>query len=287
MLFKDLPAKLKEYLSRLMQALKELKGLPHFWKYIFLAFVSTLFFIVITFPYDRMISRQIHQYEGKAFRTASVKDIKFSLLGDTVIDDAYVVLNNSDEIELKNSIISLNKNPWRLLYKKNVITDFQIKGFKYLSPKFEATVNLNGNVDIITGNKGPFPFEGWVKVLISSGILKLNEITFHGPLGPMTLEIGTIQVSAVNCDLDFASGIISISRFEVTGDDLSGSVTGNIKPEKFLPASSVNLTININPDSDVLSEYRDIVQPLVKNNTLTLYMKGTVRKPDIRLSPGN
>lgn len=287
MQFKNLPAKLKEYLLRLMQALKGLKGLPHFWKYIFLAFFSTLFFIVITFPYDRMISRQLHQYEGKAFRTASVKDIKFSLFGNTVIDDVYIVLNNSDEIELKNSIISLNKNPWRLLYKKNVQTDFQIRGLKYLSPKFDATVNLNGNADIIIGNKGPLPLEGWIKILISSGILKLNDITFNGPLGPMTFKIGTVQVSAVNCDLDLAAGVVNISRFEVTGDDLAGTVTGNIKPGNFLPSSSLNLTININPDSAVLSEYRDIVQPLMKNNILTFYVKGTLGKPDIRFSPGD
>lgn len=287
MQFKDLPAKLKEQLSKLLQALKGLKGLPHFWKYIFLAVFSTLLFIAITFPYDRIISRQLHQYEGKAFRTASVNDIKFSFLGNTLIENVYVVLNNNDEIELKNSIISLNKNPWKLLYKKNIVTDFQIRGFKYLSSKFDATVNLNGNADVVIMNKGPLPIEGWMKILISNAVLKLNEITFQGPLGPMTLKIGTVLISAVNCDLDLASGIVNISRFEVTGDDLSGSVSGNIKPENFLPASSLNLTVNVSPDSAVLSEYKNIVQSFVKNDNLTFYVKGTIEKPNIGLTPGD
>lgn len=287
MQLKDLPAKLRELLSQFMQAIKGLKELPHFWKYIFLAFFSTLLFIVITFPYDSLITRQLHQYEGKAFRTASIKDIKFSFFGNTVLDDVYFVLNNNDEIELKNLIIAINKNPWKLFYKKNIVTDFQIRGFKYLSSKFDAAVNFNGNADLIISNKGALPVEGWIKLLISNAVLKLNEVTFQGPLGPMTLKIGTIQISAVNCDLDMASGVINISRFEVTGDDLSGSVSGNIKPENFLPGSSLNLTVNVNPDSAVLSEYKNIVQSLVKNNTLTFYVKGTFAKPNIGLTPGD
>ncbi len=287
MQLKDLPAKLKEFLSRFVQAVRGLKELPHFWKYILLAFVSTLLFIVITFPYGSLISRQLHQYEGKAFRTASVKDIKFSFFGNTILDDVYFVLNNSDEVELKNSIIAINKNPWRLLYKKNIITDFQIRGFKYLSSTFDAAMNCNGNFDLVIGNKGALPVEGWIKLLISNAVLRLNEITFQGPIGPMTLKIGTIQISAINSDLDMASGVINFSRFEVTGDDLSGSVSGNIKLENFLQGSSLNLTVNVNPDSAVLYEYRNIVQSFVKNNTLTFYVKGTVGKPNIGLTPGD
>jgi hypothetical protein len=286
MQFQDFPVKIKKYTSLLYQGLKNIVKIPHFWKYFIIAVFSTLLFVIITFPYDIIIMKKLHNYEGKAFRTISVKDIEFSLFKDIVINDAYIVLNNGDEIEFKNSAISLNKNPWKLLYKKNIVTDFQVRGLKYLSPKFDSTINLNGNADFFINNSGPLPVVGNLKLLISSGIVRLNEITFQGPLGPMSLKIGTIQLSAVNCDFEFISGSININRFELTGDDLSGTVTGNIKPGSFLPASSVNLTINLNPDSGILSEYRDMILPMVKNDTLTLYISGTLGKPDIRLSPG-
>lgn len=286
MQFQDFPVKIKKYLSLFLQGIKNTTNLPHFWKYFFTAVISTVIFVIITFPYDIIIMKELNKFEGKAFRTISVKDLEFSLFNDIVIDDAYIVLNNSDEIEFKNSIIALSKNPWKLFRKKNVTTDFQIKGLKYISSKFESTVNLNGNADIVLSNSGPIPSEGNLKLLVSSGIVKLNEISFQGPLGPMSLKIGSIQVSAVNCELEFISGSININRLEITGDDLSGSVSGSVKPGNFLPATSLNLTVNINPDSLVLSEYKDMIMPMVKNDYLTVYIRGTLGKPDFRLSPG-
>ena len=286
MQFQDFPVKIKKYISRFFQAVNSTTKLPHFWKYFIISIISIILFVIITFPYDIIIMKQLNNFEGKALRTISVKDIKFSIFNDILVNDAYIVLNNSDEIEFKNSAVALNKNPWTLFYKKNVITDFRINGLKYLSPKFDSTINLNGNADLILKNSGPVPAEGNVKLLISSGVIRLNEITFQGPIGPMSLKIGTIQLSAVNCDFEFISGSININRFEVTGDDLSGTVTGNIKPGSFLPASSINLTINLNPDSGILSGYKDMILPMVKNDTLTLYIRGTLGKLDIRLSPG-
>lgn len=278
--------KLKETIIKVFKALRGILTLPHAGKYLLLSFFMTLLFIIFTFPYDRIISQQLHMYEGNAFRSISVRDIEFSILGNSNIGNTFIILNNNDEINLLNAIISINKNPYRLLFKKNLLTDFEFNGFNYSSPKFKTNINFNGNADVTVNPASPLPLNGFIKILVSSGIININELTFQGPLGPMTVKPDAVNISAINCHLEFLNGLVNIQRLDITGDDLSGSVSGNIRVAQFLPSSSINLTININPDSAVLNTYRDLLLPLVKNDSITFYLRGTLGKPDIRLSPG-
>ncbi len=281
-----LPVKIKYFFSNFINTIRGIFSLPHAGKYFILSLILTLLFIVVTFPFDKIISRQLHQYEGKGLRTISVQDIKFRIFGESGVGTTYIVLNNNDEIRLQKGVIALSKNPYRLLYKKNFLSDFEFNGFTYSSAKFNSTLNLNGNADVILNPASSLPLSGIIKILVSSGAVNFNELTFQGPLGPMTIKVETINISAINCHLEFINDSINIQRFDLTGDDLSGSVTGNIRIAQFLPSSSINLTINVDPDSAVLNNYRDLVLPLVKNNSLTLFLKGTLGKPDVRLSPG-
>lgn len=278
--------KIKESLKVVFQSIRGIITLPHAGKYLLLSLVFTLIFIIITFPFDRIISQQLHQYEGKAFRTISVRDINFSFFGNSGIGNAYLVLNNNDEINLRNAIFAFNKNPYRLFYKKNILTDFAFNGFNYSSSQFKANLNFNGNADITSNTASPLPLNGFIKILVSSGAISFNELKFQGPLGPMTIKLDTVNISAINCHLEFANGSVNIQRFDLTGDDLAGSVSGNIRIAQFLPSSAINLTININPDSTVLNSYRDLLLPLVRNDSIALYLRGTLGKPDLRLSPG-
>jgi hypothetical protein len=286
MKFNGLPVKIKHFFSTVVKKFRGIFNLPHAGKYFILSIILTIIFIIITFPFDKIISKQLHQYEGKGLRTISVQDIKFTIFGESSIGRTFIVLNNNDEVHLQNGVIALNKNPYRLLYKKNILSDFELNGLKYSSASFNSNINLNGNADVILNPASPLPLSGIIKILVSSGAVNFNELTFQGPLGPMTLKVETINIGAINCHLEFINDAVNIKRFDLTGDDLSGSVTGSIRIAPFLPSSAINLTINIDPDSAVLNNYRDLVIPLVKNNSLTLFLSGTLRKPDVRLSPG-
>jgi len=280
------PVKIKYFFSTVLKTLRGIFSLPHAGKYFILSLILTLMFIIITFPLDKIISKQLHQYEGKSLRTISVQDIKFRIFGEAGVGRTYIVLNNNDEVHLQKGVIALNKNPYRLLYKKNILSDFELNGLKYSSSRFNSTLSLNGNADVTLNPASPLPLKGIIKILVSSGVVNFNELTFQGPLGPMTIKVDTINISAINCHLEFINDAVNIQRFDLTGDDLSGSVSGNIRIASFLPSSTLNLTININPDSAVLNNYRDLVLPLVRNNSVTLFLRGTLGKPDVRLSPG-
>lgn len=285
MKFNGLPVKIKYFFSNVLKTLRGIFSLPHAGKYFILSIILTIIFIIITFPLDKIISKQLHQYEGKGLRTISVQDIKFSIFGESGVGRTFIVLNNNDEVHLQNGVIALNRNPYRLLYKKNILSDFELNGLKYSSARFKSNINLNGNADVILNPASHLPLSGIIKILVSSGAVNFNELTFQGPLGPMTLKVDTINIGAINCHLEFINDSINIQRFDLTGDDLSGSVTGNIRIAPFFPSSTINLTININPDSAALNNYRDMVLPLVRNDSVTLFLRGTLGKPDVRLSP--
>jgi len=273
----NLPAKLKEFF-------KILYALPHSGKYFLLSVFLFIFFLIGTFPYDFLIKKKIYGLEGKLFRSIDISGFDFSIFGETYFDNLIIVLNSNNEITCKKSILSVALNPVTLLIKNKLKSDFQFDALKYSSKDLELMSNINGNVDLTLDKQTNIPKDGPIRIILSDTILKLNDLKIPGPMGPLPLKIESINILSGNIDSIITNGTIKINTFKLTGSDISCDITGFLELSNIINNSKIDLTINIDSESAVLDQYKDILTSFIKNNILSLRIKGTIAKPELTLN---
>ncbi len=276
-LIKNFPLKVKQFL-------KTIYDLPHSGKYILLSIFLLIFFLIITFPYDFLIKKKIYALEGKSFRSIDINNFDFSIFGETYIDNLAIILNNSNEISCKNSILNIALNPVTLFMNNELKSDFQFDSLKYVSKDFEILFNLNGNVDIIFDKQNGQPKNGPIKIIMSDSVIKLNNISIPGPMGPLPLKIESVNIESGNIDAMITNSTLKINTFKLTGSDISCDITGLIELSNISNNSRLDLIISIDSESAVLDQYKDILTSFIKNNILSLRVKGTFAKPELTIN---
>jgi len=270
----ELPSKLKIFI-------KTIYDLPHSGKYMLLSLFLFIFFLIISFPYDYIIKKNIYGLEGKSFRSIEISGFDFSLFSETYFDNINIVLNSGDEISCKNSIVNIALNPFTLFIKKKLKSDFQFDSLKYTGKEFELIFNINGNIDITLDKQTGLPKDGPVKIILSDSFINLNSINIPGPMGPLPLKVESVNIQSGNIDALIINGTVKINTFKLTGNDISCDVSGNIELNN---NSKLDLTINIDSESAFLDQYKDILNSFIKNNILSLKIKGTLSKPELTLN---
>ena len=81
-----------------------------------------------------------------------------------------------------------------------------------------------------------------------------------------------------------SNGILKFNTFKLTGNDIACDISGTMD---ILNTSRLDLTVNIDSESSVLDQYKDILTPFIKNNVLSLKIKGSTSNPEFALNmPG-
>lgn len=275
--FKSLPA-------RLSQVLKTIYSLPHSGKYLIVSLVFLILFLIITFPYDYLIRKKIYSLEGKSFRSIDISGFDFGIFSETYLDNLNLVLNDNDEINCKNAILNISLNPVTLLIKNKIKSDFQFDSLTYTGKNFEFIFNVNGNIDLVIDKKNNLPDHGIIKIILSDSLVKPKVLSIPGPMGPLSLNIESINIQSGNIDASIANKILKINVFKLTGSDIACDITGTVELSNSTNNSKLNLTVNIDPESAVLDQYKDILTPFIKNNMLSLRINGTFSRPELSLS---
>lgn len=273
-IIKNLPAKVK-------YTIKTVYDLPHAGKYMALSVLLLFLFLIITFPYDSIITKKIYSMEGKSFRTIEMGGFDFSIFGETYIDKLAVVLNNGNEITCKNAIVNLSVNPLTLIVNRRIKSDFQFDSLKYAGKDTELQFNVNGNVDIKLDEKTGLPGEGPVRIILSDSNLIFRDLSIPGPMGPLPLNIESVNIQSGNIDSIISNGVLRFNTFKLTGNDISCDITGTID---LANNSRLDLLVNIDSESAVLDQYKDVLASLIKNNVLTFRIRGNVSKPELTIS---
>jgi len=272
-----LPSKIKHHF-------KTIYSLPHSGKYFSLTLLFFIFFLIVTFPFDFLIKKKIYEQEGKLFRSVDISGFDFSVLGETYFDNLVIVLNNSNEVSCKNSILNIALNPVTLFMKNKIKSDFQFDSLKYTAKDFELLFNLNGNVDLTLDKQSSLPQNGYIKIIVSDSIVKLNSLSIPGPMGPLNLKIESINIQSGNIDTSVTNGIIRFNTFKLTGNDISCDISGTIELSNITNNSKLDIRINLDSESLILDQYRDILASFIKDNILTLKIKGTLGRPELSLN---
>lgn len=270
----DLPSKIKQVTGTIY-------NLPHSGKYLLLSLVLLILFLIMSFPYDFLIKKKIYGLEGKSFRSIEFSGFDFSIFSETYIDNLIIVLNNSNEITCKNAIVNLTLNPVTLFINNKLKSDFQFDSLKYSGKDFELIFNVNGNMNLTLDKQTSIPKDGPVKIIISDSNIKLNNISIPGPMGPLPLKIESVNIQSGNIDSVITNGILKFNSFKLTGSDISCDITGSIE---LTNNSRIDLIVNIDSESAVLDQYKDVLASFIKNNILSLRIKGTLAKPELAIN---
>lgn len=271
---KNLPGRIKQF-GRIIY------DLPHSGKYFILSVVLLLLFLVMTFPYDFLIKKKIYSLEGKTFRSIEMSGFDFSIFSETYIDNLIIVLNNNNEVTCKNAIINLTLNPVTLFVNNKLKSDFQFDSLKYTGKDVELLFNINGNMDLILDKQSGLPKDGPIKIIISDSIIKPGEINIPARMGPLPLKIDSINIQSGNIDSIMTNGTLKFNTFKLTGSDLTCDISGQIE---LTGNSRMDLVVNIDSESALLEQYNDLLASVIKNNMLSLRIKGTLSKPEVTLN---
>lgn len=284
MRYRELIIKIKLFFLKLFSYIKIVRRLPHSGKYTVLAIILIIIFSVITFPYDYLIKKKLFDYEGKSFRTISLKSLEFSILSESSAENIEIVLNNGHELFFKNILINPSVNPYRLFITKRLLADFQFDNFRFTSPDAEIIMNLNGNIDIIPDQIKKIPGSGEIKLILEECKIRLKEISIPGPMGPFPLKLETVNIENGIAEIDIVNGVARIRNLKLSGTDLNCSITGTIEMAERSDNSKLDLNINIDPESAALEQYKDMINIMVNNNSLVLAVRGTLGRPDVKIA---
>jgi hypothetical protein len=218
--------------------------------------------------------------EGKSFRSVDIEKFDFSVIGETYIDNINIVLNTGNEVYCKNTILNIALNPVTLFINNKIKSDFQFDSLRYVMKDFDFMLNVNGNIDITLNKQNNLPQNGLIKIILSDSIVKLTDVSIPGPMGPLPLKIESISIQSGNIDSVITNGVMKFSAFKLTGNDLNCEITGTVD---LLNDSKIDLTVNIDSDSAVLDQYKDLLTSLIRNNVLALRITGNLAKPELKI----
>jgi hypothetical protein len=281
---KSIVSSIKLLPSKIKELLKTIYNLPHSGKYFLLSILFFVIFFILTFPYDFLIKKKIYEYEGKAFRSIDIPGFDFSIFNETYLDNLNIVFNNGNELSCKTAILNIALNPVTLFLKNKLKSDFQFDSLKYITKDIEALINVNGNIDLTVDKQSSLPQQGSVKIILSDSVIKINNLNIPGPMGPMNLKIESINIQSGNLDSKITNGTISLNVFKLSGNDLSCEISGSIELSNITNNSKLDITVNLDSESSIIDQYRDLLGAYIKDNTLTLKIKGTLGRPELALN---
>jgi hypothetical protein len=281
---KSIVSSIKLLPSKIKELLKTIYNLPHSGKYFLLSILFFVIFFILTFPYDFLIKKKIYEYEGKAFRSIDIPGFDFSIFNETYLDNLNIVFNNGNELSCKTAILNIALNPVTLFLKNKLKSDFQFDSLKYITKDIEALINVNGNIELTVDKQSSLPQQGSVKIILSDSVIKINNLNIPGPMGPMNLKIESINIQSGNLDSKITNGTISLNVFKLSGNDLSCEISGSIELSNITNNSKLDITVNLDSESSIIDQYRDLLGAYIKDNTLTLKIKGTLGRPELALN---
>ena len=267
---------IKQIPKKIWQGLKTVYAQPHSKKYLLLSLFLIMIFLFLTFPYDLLILKKIYDQEGRSFKSIDLPVFEFSIIGDTVIKNPIIMLNNGNEITCKEATIS-TPNPISFLLNNKIESNFTLTLLKYALKDSEVIIDLNGGrVELSLDKQTNMPTNGSFKTEAINIVMKSFSIPISTQMGLVSLKKDLrIITSKEGIECIISNGTLRIDKFELTGDIIA-KISGSIG----LVNKKFDLTIVIDADTKELDPYRDLLTKYIINDSLTIKIGGTIDKPE-------
>ncbi|MDY6934356.1 MAG: type II secretion system protein GspN [Spirochaetota bacterium] len=271
---RDLEKRIIEIVKRIGLALKEALSLPYAKHYIIISILMTLFFIILTFPFDILIRNKLQEIEGSVGKGLYVGNVNFSIIDNTNIDNMTIILNDGTEINLKDIGLDLSLNPYTTLINKILKGNIVIRNIGYDAKKISLTGALKSDFHMKFNNFSDYPSRG--KLIVKIEGLSVKGFTIKG------FDIPPVKFTSVIAEMNIMNKRINIKDLVFSGQDLRGNIKGAITFSKFIKYSKIDLDIQIDSNSTLLDNYKILLGEMLNSeNKLIISIKGTISNPKI------
>lgn len=270
---KSLNINLNLSFNKLKDIIKDILSHEYFWQYFILSIILTVVFTVFTFPYEIILQNYIKNIEKVTRKRINIENLDINILSASTIDSVTIDIDPKSNIKLTKIDFDFPVNPFNLLFTKKFDGKLNIQNFNYSSNDFNFKCKvqtiyffqlLNSN-STITGNT----------------ILSLNNISIHG-ISIQGFTIPDLIISTIKSEIDIEkNSLLKIKYIIFSGNDIKGSCNGIISLSKNFKNSTINLEISIDHNSNIVQEYKLLLEPIFKDLSKDLKFKlmGTIGNP--------
>ena len=143
---------------------------------------------------------------------------------------------------------------------------FELSVIKHFSKKLDELSGIvNGDVDVTYIKKQPERSDGEINLLIENGQIPLNIPSF---------PIAAIPFSKFELKAKMDNGLLKISKADLSGNDVSGNMRGDMKMGSSIEASTLNFIISLK----LSQTYKAFLGPS-GNENVKVVIGGTLSSP--------
>ncbi|HPJ36817.1 MAG TPA: type II secretion system protein GspN [Spirochaetota bacterium] len=268
---------IQQYYKNFKAKVSETLKLPFAKSYILLSVVLTIFFIIVTFPYEILIRNQIVKLEPVIGSSINLGKLDFSLFNDSYIDELSLGSREGAETFLKNITINIAINPVTTLVKKTISGMLSIQNFTYTNRDLTIRSLVMSDFDIRFDSATGLPKDGYIDIKCDNVYVKGAKIK--------GFSIPPVRFTSIQSKAKFINGNLSLESLKFNGSDLNGSMNGTIELNKFIKTSRMNLTIIINAESRILEDYKLLLSGFVDEGSkqIKIILTGRISRPRIQM----
>lgn len=278
----EIKSEVSKFFKAALVRFRETLTLPYAKIYIAASLFLVIFFIFVTFPYDVLIRKQLKSLEKNAVDSVFAGEIEFNFIDVISINNLMIIFKSGEELSIKDLIIDGTTNPYSLFVSSSYKGGIQVSGIKYTSSKTAVSMNMNTNFSMTIDKNTGIPIDGVIRsFIIQNASISFPDNLFPAPLGFIKLE-RPMQISSINADAVIKNRILTLNGFKVFGNDIRGDISGTVQFEKITGNSRLNLKIAIDPESAVLSEFKELLTSFIIDGRILLIVEGTFANPSLR-----
>lgn len=268
---------IQQYYTKFKAKAAETLKLPYAKTYIFLSVVLTVFFFIVTFPYEILIRNQVMKLEPVLGSSVTLGKIDFSLFNDTYIDEFSMGSREGSETFLKNITVNIAINPVTTFINKTLRGTLSIQNLNYTNRDLVIRSLLNSDFDLRFDPQTGLPKNGNIEIKCDNVYVKGVKIK--------DFSIPPVRLTSIQGKAKVIDGNLSIESVKFLGSDLNGSMNGTVELKKFLNSSRMNLTIIINAESRILEDYKLLLSSFMDENSkqIKIIITGRINRPRIQM----
>src|SRR6056297_662094 len=272
----DIKQTIITFFRELKHNIKDIFKLPYAIHYIIFSVILTILFVIATFPYEVFIRKQIEQIEKQATRSLFVADIDYNIFTTSSFKNISAILKDGSSVNIKSLLFDMSYNPYTLFIKRNINGKLIFEDFEFKNTGVSIISRGRILFDILKAKDNDVPEKGILSLSLRDTDIK--GIIIKG------FEIPPVTLKQVKYESEFISkNTLKIKYIIFTGPDLKGNANGVIVLGNSIRNSNIDLTINIDSQSNLLNQYRVLLGDMIKpgQNQLSFTINGPLVNPRI------
>ena len=271
--------KLTSLLAWLRTYFIETKQLPYFRIYVILIPLFLLFFLVVTFPYDAIVRRNLEKMESGALRNIAVGELDVPLLGIWTAGSITANLKSGGNLSITEANLDISLLRF---FAGRYLGGLQVTGGRLQTQSTLTDLNGSCNFDLKKSNQKSLPLEGTIRIILDNVLLKLGTVNLPDNMGGMSIDVPPCKITALILKAELKGSRITLREGKVSGNDLRGTVTGSIDVQGSFNNSNLDLTVSLDSDSAALAKFRPFLGSMTNaKGKIEFTVRGNMSRPKV------